>query len=434
MISYYSGKPIFGQDGPVFVRRPQQTICGDPSQNVQTTAHISLYLLTNPQQLVGNVSKACASVCVRGISYRYSVPDLGKAVLNVKTFELACNPQITNARINLYSWTDLIASSSPSSMLVGISEAIRLLLFRAPMRNTKPQGKPTSYSTLSKHGPPGLRRRHPWLEDVQGDARPPAGTVSPCRVPTAGTDQKDQGIDLVFSQWLAGLIDGDGCFLLTKKGYASLEIVLALRDKHALFQIKQKFGGSVKLRSGVNWLRYRMHHKEGMIRVIQAVNGEIRNPIRALQLKNICDKYNIPFISAKPLTKYNGWLSGFFDSDGSIYFSLTSSLRSGTTQLFVACSQLNSYILDPLVSLYGGVVYPQKNSFKWTVYRKKEILDLLDYFKACPPRTAKHHRLKLIPRYFELRKAKAHLAPENSVLGKAWKNFLAQWERYESKE
>ncbi len=29
-----------------------------------------------------------------------------------------------------------------------------------------------------------------------------------------------------FNEWLAGLIDGDGCFLLSKKGYASLEIVM----------------------------------------------------------------------------------------------------------------------------------------------------------------------------------------------------------------
>jgi len=33
-----------------------------------------------------------------------------------------------------------------------------------------------------------------------------------------------------FHQWLAGLIDGDGCFLLSKKGYASLEIVMETRD------------------------------------------------------------------------------------------------------------------------------------------------------------------------------------------------------------
>lgn len=32
-----------------------------------------------------------------------------------------------------------------------------------------------------------------------------------------------------FNEWLAGIIDGDGCFLLSKKGYASLEIVTQLR-------------------------------------------------------------------------------------------------------------------------------------------------------------------------------------------------------------
>jgi hypothetical protein len=49
-----------------------------------------------------------------------------------------------------------------------------------------------------------------------------------------------------FKEWLAGLIDGDGCFLLSKKGYASLEITMDLRDKKALFIIKQKYGGSIK--------------------------------------------------------------------------------------------------------------------------------------------------------------------------------------------
>jgi hypothetical protein len=51
---------------------------------------------------------------------------------------------------------------------------------------------------------------------------------------------------LIFKEWLAGLIDGDGCFLLSKKGYASLEITMDLRDEHALAIIKQKYGGSVK--------------------------------------------------------------------------------------------------------------------------------------------------------------------------------------------
>lgn len=68
-----------------------------------------------------------------------------------------------------------------------------------------------------------------------------------------------------FNQWLAGVIDGDGCFQLSKKGYASLEIVTQLRDKRLLYLIKPKYGGAVKLYAGDNYLRYRLHHKAGLL-------------------------------------------------------------------------------------------------------------------------------------------------------------------------
>ena len=65
------------------------------------------------------------------------------------------------------------------------------------------------------------------------------------------------------------------------------------RDKHCLFLIKQKFGGSIKIKSDVNWLRYRLDHKIGIISIVNAVNGLIRNPVRLLQIGRICEKYNI---------------------------------------------------------------------------------------------------------------------------------------------
>jgi LAGLIDADG endonuclease len=109
-----------------------------------------------------------------------------------------------------------------------------------------------------------------------------------------------------FYEWLAGFIDGDGCFLLTKKGYASLEIVTQLRDKKCLYLIKQKFGGSVKLYSGNNYLRYRLHHKEGLLNLIDKVNGLLQNPTRILQLGKICEKYNLTLKDPKLLTYHNG--------------------------------------------------------------------------------------------------------------------------------
>ena len=52
--------------------------------------------------------------------------------------------------------------------------------------------------------------------------------------------------DLAFRQWLAGLIDGDGYFLLTKNGYNSCEIIIDARDKKVLYLIQHRYNGSVK--------------------------------------------------------------------------------------------------------------------------------------------------------------------------------------------
>jgi hypothetical protein len=300
------------------------------------------------------------------------ISDLFKGPLLVIKFEIVslisylANQQITNARIFYIS-----KGIKPFGMLVGISETIRLLLINSRFFSMKSNNS--------------------------------------------------------FNEWLAGLIDGDGCFLLSKKGYASLEIVMELRDQHCLYKIKQKFGGSIQLRTGKNHLRYRLHDKKGLLSLISAVNGLIRNPTRLLQLGRICDKYNIQLIQPNPLTYNNGWLSGFLDSDGSIYLNLQSD------QIFITASQKNKYLLDPLKELYGGEIYIQSKlgAFKWTLYKKEDIHNFREnYLKVYPLKSGKQFRINLLDKYYELRLLKAHLAPENSLLGKSWKQFLSKWESY----
>jgi len=228
-----------------------------------------------------------------------------------------------------------------------------------------------------------------------------------------------------FDEWLAGLIDGDGCFQLSKKGYASLEVVMELRDKHCLYQIKQKFGGSVKLRQGDNHLRYRLHHKKGILNIINAINGLIRNPVRIIQLGKICLKYNIDLKDTQPLTYYSGWFSGFFDADGSIYMNELSG------QIFITASQKNRFILDDLVKLYGGQIYVmvKQGAFKWTCFKKNEIISLInDYFNVNPSRSGKLVRLNMVSKYYELRVLHAHKGTPGSVLGKVWKIFKVKWD------
>ena len=279
------------------------------------------------------------------------------------------NPPITKApsliNLNLKSQTSV---SNGLSMLVGISEAIRLF-------STSPKKK--------------------------------------------NNDQK-------FYEWLAGVIDGDGCFQVSKKGYTSLEIVMETRDKHCLYMIKQKFGGSVKLKSDVNWVRYRLHNKKGIIYLINSVNGLIRNPNRLSRLGKICEKYEIDLQYPKPLTFDNAWFSGFFDSDGSIYLNLLSG------QVFITASQKNKFILDILTPLYGGTIYPmiKQEAFKWTVFRKDDICKLQTYFENNPSKSEKMRRLNLLNKYYDLKKLKAHIAPSTTLLGKSWINFLKKWENY----
>jgi len=82
-----------------------------------------------------------------------------------------------------------------------------------------------------------------------------------------------------------------------------------------------------------------------------------------------------------------------------------------------------------MVVLY---IHNLKGAYKWTVFRKDEIIKLCEYFKINPCRSAKQRRFNLVPNYFLLRELKAHLASPNSVLTKNWNKFLKKWGNYDN--
>ena len=62
--------------------------------------------------------------------------------------------------------------------------------------------------------------------------------------------------DLKVRQWIAGVIDGDGNFHISKKGYVELSVVMEPRDIACLYKIKQRYGGSVKATSHAKAVRF----------------------------------------------------------------------------------------------------------------------------------------------------------------------------------
>lgn len=228
-----------------------------------------------------------------------------------------------------------------------------------------------------------------------------------------------------FFEWLAGVIDGDGYFNLSKKGTARLIITMDIRDQKALYEIKHKLGGSIYSIAGANALKYQLSHKKGLIILINGINGLIRNPIRMLQMNKLCVKYGIELIYPKSLTYNNGWLSGFIDSDGSIYFNEESG------QVFLGITQKNKYLLEPLIQLYGGrvdILSPKVEAFKYIIYRKNELFHLIDnYFVKYPLRTKKLNRLYLIKQFYSVR-----ISKNNKDINKLknWVLFKDKWDKY----
>lgn len=135
--------------------------------------------------------------------------------------------------------------------------------------------------------------------------------------------QEAQQKDLAWNQWLAGTIDGDGYLAIQKSNkLAVCEITMPLEDKSLLFVIKQKLGGSITRRSGVKARPYRLCHQSGMVNLINRINGCYADTIRLEQFQTLWNHFNICYLVAEPLTLENGYLAGFFDTDGTIYISV----------------------------------------------------------------------------------------------------------------
>jgi hypothetical protein len=130
----------------------------------------------------------------------------------------------------------------------------------------------------------------------------------------------------------------------------------------------------------------------------------------------------------KPLTFNNGWLSGFIDSDGSIYFS-----QEASGQVFIGVSQKNRYLLEPLISLYGGridILSPKIEAFKYIIYRKLELFNLIDnYLSKYPLKTEKMKRVNLIKEFYALRVRPGRKSEDIKKFNE-WISFKDKWEKY----
>jgi len=250
------------------------------------------------------------------------------------------------------------------------------------------------------------------------------GTSETTRATTYGDCKKDTR----FNQWLAGLIDGNGCFLVSKSGFSSCEITVPLSDERLLRIIQNKLSGSIKLRSGVKAIRWRLNNKTHMINLVNRVNGYIRHSKRLTQLNKVCTVLDMQILTPDTLHNKHGWFSGFFDAYGTIGFYLKG--INSNPQLTLSVTNKLYVDIVHFLTIFGGSIYFDKSNngyYKWQVQSELNLKTFMDYLKICPSQSIKRNRLFLVKDYYRLVSIKAHKAPEDTILHKAWLNFNRKW-------
>src|SRR3984957_12516138 len=97
--------------------------------------------------------------------------------------------------------------------------------------------------------------------------------------------------------YLAGLIEGDGTIIVPKterspKGklnYPSIQIVFHLKDFPLALMIQKILGfGSIIRKKGVNAYIYTIDNNEGLISIVNLINGKLRTP-KIYAFQNLID-------------------------------------------------------------------------------------------------------------------------------------------------
>jgi hypothetical protein len=232
---------------------------------------------------------------------------------------------------------------------------------------------------------------------------------------------------LQFSYWLAGLIDGDGSLLCSNKGYTSCEITLGEKEYNVLQFVKDRMGGSIKLRTKAKAYRWRLNNKEGMLQLVKYINGKLHLAERQCQLKRVCAFLQLEYSFVKKISERTGWVAGFYEAVG--YFHLNRS----TLQCSITLAQKDLLLLQEINAVLPGTIYYEKSWDGW-VYSASKYSDVsrwVHYFSLFPLRSWKQIQLQRFKRILLYKSRGLHLS--ESVRGRPWKRLKRLVEEFSGK-
>lgn len=172
--------------------------------------------------------------------------------------------------------------------------------------------------------------------------------------------------DEQFGYYLAGLIEGDGCFERNR-----LTICYHEKDIAAAHWLNKRIGfGKVAPIKGKRAVGYYLTGYEGLNKVINLINGKFLTDSKINQMiqYKYYSKYGVEIQPKNPSPdlKNNYWLSGFADADGSFIVSIRNlkgllskdlqpiKKRTGEVRLKFKIAQKDGEILQEIHKEFGG--------------------------------------------------------------------------------
>jgi len=228
---------------------------------------------------------------------------------------------------------------------------------------------------------------------------------------TANIDRNMSG---QLGHYLAGLIEADGCIVVSKNGrspkgrkfYPSIEIVFHTDDLPLARLIRKVLGhGSIPIYKHAKACRLVIYNIEGVKKVVNLINGKMRTPkIEALnRLINYYNNQNegvaLPLlgIDESPLCS-NAWFAGFVEGDGCFSLSVSSaSLEKGRGYVSPRFSidqkekrgeKSNKELMNKIEETFGGTLRLRDRGnalmLTVTVSNKSALLILMNYLTHFP--------------------------------------------------
>jgi hypothetical protein len=209
-----------------------------------------------------------------------------------------------------------------------------------------------------------------------------------------------------FLSWFIGFSEGDGSFIVAKRGDLSFVIVQDTRDVQILYMIQKTLGFGKVIKQSKTTSRFVVQDKAGFYLLCVLFNGNIvtRSKLESfkaflLAFNNYSSKGKLRFetINFKPLLAQasfkDGWISGFVDAEGCFSVFISSINRSYQIIFDIAQKgELNSSPLKFLIELFGvGKIYAhsQPGCYFYRISGLNDTAILFNYFDNYKLRTKK---------------------------------------------